>query len=318
MTATVTFNPVLTTNALGSFSATSGGLVQGTAYDDPSTRYRLRGGWLNTTETLPMWGGVAISEGVPSPLADSIGGTQNPGIALGPSITRATSIGAPTSGQQAVGQITGFSVFDQNYSAVQSPQSPVPLVGSGMTLNYYPLGSNARIAVACSGLLSNIETYQNNSLVSWDFSAQQLIPYAAAYVSVTVTGLTWATTSGGQYSFAYTGTDISSELTAGTVIEVSGVVSTFAIVPNGQWTVVSATSSHIVVTAAGSANAGSYTSGGTVAAGGGAVGQAVTGGAILPVRVLEVQIGNSMTVSYATGTGFATWNRAGNCAVIQI
>ena len=50
----------------------------------------------------------------------------------------------------------------------------------------------------------------------------------------------------------------------------------------------------------------------------GEIGEGVTGGGILPVRVLEVQVGNSMTVNYDPVTGFATWNRSGSCAVIQI
>jgi hypothetical protein len=36
------------------------------------------------------------------------------------------------------------------------------------------------------------------------------------------------------------------------------------------------------------------------------------------VRIVGWNAGNSMTVSYASGTGYATWNRAGNCILLQI
>jgi len=38
----------------------------------------------------------------------------------------------------------------------------------------------------------------------------------------------------------------------------------------------------------------------------------------LNVRVLNVAVGNSMTVQYSASTGFATWNRSGACALILI
>ena len=36
------------------------------------------------------------------------------------------------------------------------------------------------------------------------------------------------------------------------------------------------------------------------------------------VKVLSVEVGNSMTVSYDPVTGFATWNRSGTTAIILI
>jgi hypothetical protein len=38
----------------------------------------------------------------------------------------------------------------------------------------------------------------------------------------------------------------------------------------------------------------------------------------LPVKILDIQVGNSMIVAYSNVTGFATWNTAGACALIQI
>ena len=144
----ITFNPTAQTTALGSFTLESDGLVCGTAYPDPSSRFRLAGGWLSSDELLPMWGGVAISENTPSYQAKPAGppaypppGTPRdigpPRPELGGRIRRATN-GADT---------TGFSVFDQNHSMLNFPGSPVPQSAPGMQVNFYRFGSQARIAL---------------------------------------------------------------------------------------------------------------------------------------------------------------------------
>jgi len=138
MVANIAFNPLLQTNAAGMFTIESDGFVVGTAMPDPAVRFQLAGGWLATTETLPMYGGLAISD-----------------IALGGIIGRGTV--APATG--GAGVITGFSVFDQNYAAVNTPQSPVPVVGSGGLVNFYRLGSLARVALAADpALAAAVET----------------------------------------------------------------------------------------------------------------------------------------------------------------
>lgn len=222
MASTITFNPVLTTNGAGSFNVNSAGYIQGIALDDPAIRNALKGGYVSSTETYAMWGGIGISTVIP-------GLAGQPQKALGQRVTRATSCGVATTGTQAAGILTGFSVFNQDHSMIQTPQSPVPLAASQMGINYYLLGSGARIAVACDPALVNLEGTLQRSLVTWDFTNQQLIAY-----SVT------------------------------------------------------------------------------------ALGQGVTGGGILPVTIIELQIGNSMTVSFDTATGYATWNRSGSVAIIQI
>lgn len=295
--ATLSFNPYLQSSASGSFNTQSDGYIQGIALDDPSVRNYLAGGVLAAAETKPMWGGVGISE--------LIGGEAgSPAAVLGGLIGRATTLTA-----QAAGQLTGFSVFNQLHSSVSSPQSPVPLAGSGGQVNYYRIGSGARIAVKMSSGLINLQGELITSLVSWDFVNQQLVPYAPAYAANTITGAVWASTSGGRTTYTVS-TDPSSTLTAGDVINVSGVVSTggTGVGYNGQKVVVSTTSSTIVVTDAASASPGTYSSGGQVDAGGGA----------LNVRVLDVQNSNAMTVDYDPVTGFATWNRNGAAALILI
>ena len=151
MVANIAFNPLLQTNAAGMFTIESDGFVVGTAMPDPAVRFQLAGGWLATTETLPMYGGLAISENIPQE-RPPVSRTE---IALGGIIGRGTV--APATG--GAGVITGFSVFDQNYAAVNTPQSPVPVVGSGGLVNFYRLGSLARVALAADpALAAAVET----------------------------------------------------------------------------------------------------------------------------------------------------------------
>lgn len=303
MVATVTINPYLTSTGAGSFNIQSDGYIQGQAMDDPSARYRLRMGVLANTETLPMWGGVGISE-----TTKPYTGGQSQGV-QGGLITRATTISATG----ATGALTGFSVFDQDYAMINSPQSPVPLIGSLGQVNFYPLGSLARIAVNCNPLLVNLEGNPISQQVSWDFLNQQLIPFVAAYSADNVTAASYNSGTGLITITLTTG----GELAAGDVFTLSGIVSTGAgaNLPNGyNGTFVAAagttgtTLTYQGVAGGGANTPGTYSSGGKLNAGGGAV----------PCKVLDVQNGNSMTVVYASATGFATWNRSGTTALIQI
>lgn len=127
---TISINPVITTNAAGSFSVTLDGLMQGMAMDDPAVRYQLTGGQLAPTETLPMFGGIPIVEYIPP-----LGSVMDPSLQT--FVARATGANA-----------TGISVFNQNHAMINSPQSPVPQADVGMLVNLYRFGSNARIALA--------------------------------------------------------------------------------------------------------------------------------------------------------------------------
>lgn len=295
---TISIDPNVTTNASGTFNVQSVGLIQGTAYPDPASRFYLAGGLLASAETLPMWGGVGIFENIPNGAA-----ALAPRVELGSYVGRATAL----TGSKA---LNGFSVFDQAYGMINSPQSPVPLASGGGQVMYYRLGSRARIAVACAPGLISLRGGPVGAQVSWDYAAQQLVPYAPAYNAVTITGAVWANTSGGQTTFTV-GTDLTAVLAAGSVIDVSGVVNTGGTSTgafNGNWVVVSLDATHVVVTQAASVSPGTYASGGTIAAGGGA----------LNVEVLDVQQTNCMTVSYNAVTNLATWNYNGSAAVILI
>lgn len=303
-TPNITLNPALASSVTGSFGIEWNGFIAGMAMPDPAARYQLSGGFLANTEVLPMYGGILISEAVPTPHASP---PLTPSQSLGGPIVRATNM----TGIGTAGTGTGFSVFDQNYSAVNSPQSEVPLTPTYGGVNFYRFGSNIRIAVPCSPALSALEGNPVNAQVSWDYTVQMLIPYSAAYPQATISGATWSATNGGQTQFTIN-QDYTTAINAGDIIEVANVVNTGGVSTsafNGAWSVVSVDdSTHITVATPSSVTLGTYASGGIVRAGGGA----------LPVRLLKLEFGNSMTVNYNPVSGFATWNRSGNAALILL
>lgn len=132
---TISINPVITTNAAGTFTVTLDGLMQGMAMDDPAIRFQLAGGQLAATETLPMFGGIPIAEYLPPT-----------GVTTDPSLQN--SIQRATAAFGAAGGPTGISVFNQNHAMINSPQSPVPQASNGMLVNFFRFGSRARIAMA--------------------------------------------------------------------------------------------------------------------------------------------------------------------------
>lgn len=287
-TPNISISPMAMSNGAGLFQLQSGGFVQGFMQPDPAARYQLAQGVLASTETLPMIPGAAIKVNVPA------------GI-LGGNVARATTSAT----------IAGFTVSNQAYNAILTQSAPVPTQGTSMSVQYVLLGSGARLAVGISADLAAALGAGSSSVstqVSWDFAKQQLVPYAPAYSDVTITNAVWASTSGGQTTFTV-GTDLTAVLSAGDVVEVTGVVSTggTGVGFNGEFVVVSVTSTTIVVTQAAASSPGTYSSGGTVLAGGGAV----------ACKILAVNAGNSMQV-YADADGVYQWNINGNCALIQI
>lgn len=292
MVASVTFNPYATSagNA-GLFNITADGLRQGTAYPDPSTRFRLRGCTLASTETLPMWGGVGVYLDVP-------GGAGNPNYTLGPPCGRAVSLTDTSK------PLAGFSVFDQDYAMITSPQSPVPLIGSYGMVNVYPLGSLARIVVEADPSLVSLRQGPIGANVSWDFTNQMLVPYLAA---ITITSGTYNNTTG-VITLVLPTTGFSPGDSA-TLASLTGT-GAFASL-DGTWTVLTVTGT-TGATLQGPIGVGASTiTGGSMTIGGAA-------DAALPVKVLDVQSTNCETVIYDPATGFATWNYNGAAAVIQI
>lgn len=300
MVANVPFNPMITTNAPGSFNTTSGGYIQGMMQDDPAVRFQLAGGVLADAETIPMWGGVGIYEKVAGAASAGYVGTppSTPYNPLGGLVGRATAL----TGASA---LTGFSVFDQAHGMINSPQSPVPLAGSKMQVNFFRLGSLARIAVKCDAAFAGYAGAQLVTVpVAWDFVNQLLIPQvtsiavttANTYVSLTgVVTLNLASSPG---------------VSPGDTVTVAGLTGTGSFAAaNGTFTAAAGTTGTVLkyviatgLTLAINDSAGTIT----------------TGGALTTVKLLDLNIGNSMTVSYDAVTGFATWNRTGNTAIIQI
>ena len=297
MVANIAFNPNITTVSAGMFNTSSVGLVQGTAYPDPAIRHKLAGGILASTETLPMWGGVGIYTDVP-------GVTGGPSLALGTVVGRATSLS----------NLLAFSVFDQAYGMINTPQSPVPLAASYMQVMYYRLGSGARIAVQASAALVSLQGGLTNAQVSWDFVNQQLIPYVvASYAAQAVTSATY-TSSTGIIALTFGTAPFGASIGAGAdgaLISVSGLAGTGVAPLNGTWAVTGTASSGTVVSVQGPAGLGSLTvTGGT--------GQLAAGGGALNVQVLDVQSTNCQIVVYNSATGFADWSFTGACALILI
>jgi hypothetical protein len=293
--AQVAFNPVLTTTAAGSFSKTSEGYIQGTALNDPAIRNQLAGGYLSPSESIPMWGGVGISELIP-------GGASTPEPSLGGKIGRATNITA-SGVAPAAGALTGFSVFDQDHAMINTPQSPVPLAGSNMLVNFYRLGSGARIVVAMDPALISLQGDLITTQVSWDFSEQKLVVGVAAYPANVFTAETRGLVSGEYIATATTTTPHG--IVAGDTFTVSGVTPAAY---NGTFVALAGTTGSTIKYSVGTVDPGAVT----------VQGQLDAGGGFLPVRILDVAASGSMTVSYDPVTGFATWDRDGAVAVILI
>jgi hypothetical protein len=276
VTAPATFQPFGTTNVLGSFDVSSVGLVQGTAYPDPAIMFKLAHGVLAQAETLPMFGGIGIYTDIPP--AGS--------VPLGTPVGRATSLS----------NLIGFSVFDLNYAAVNNPTSPVPTSGSGMQVNYYRLGSGARVALKCDPALISLQSGLTTQSVSWDFVNQKIIPYqvGTAIVSATYNSGTGAVVL--TFAAPYN-TDV------GDTIVVSGATGTgtFATINGNQQ----------VTAVAGNTVTYNVATGQTMTITGATVG---TSG-ILPVQILDIQEDNCITVALNPSTGAATWSLSDCCAV---
>lgn len=302
--ASVSFNYVATTTAAGFFGVSSDGMVQGTFMDDPALRNELATGWLATSETLPMWGGVGIFEYIPTdPTTLPM---TTPWVAYGSQVGRATTVT-----QTAAGGLIGFSVFNQGHAMVTSPQSTVPQAGSGMTVPYVRLGSGLRVCVAADPALASLAGSSVGSQVSWDFRNQVLTPYQASggtgsITSITVdgNGVATATLSG-----AISGWTIS----VGDSVNISGAT-------NSGTAPVGLLNTTQIVTAVTSATVFQFqlpTNQGTWGTIGGTIVLNYSGGAI-NVKLLKIQIGNSMQVKWDPVNQLATWIRNGCCAEILI
>ncbi len=164
---TISFNPQLTTSPANPFLVETEGYVQGAYFDDPTTRQWLTTGMIASSVTGPVYGGMALTENVNAP-------NSNQG---GNSLILAAGYTA----------LTAFSVFNQASNMIIVPGNSAQLATAGMSISYFRLGSNARIAVQCNATLANaLDAGATNQQVSWDFVNQILIPFATTALPVKV------------------------------------------------------------------------------------------------------------------------------------
>lgn len=283
----LSLNPMATTNALGSFGVQSDGYVQGIALDDPANRFNLSSGTVAATETKPLWGGVPVAELLP-------GNQSSP---RGSTIRRAAS----------VAELEGFTVFNQAHNGLTTPQSPVPLYASGMSVSFYRLGSNMRVPLKASAQVVALATSGASvkTALAWDFVNNQLTTAAAAGFA----GADIATTDVTYASGVATATTASAHgLTAGQYVKISGVAPSEY---NGAVVVLSVPSATTFTYTTATAPGGAATTQGTI-------GAVTLSDITLPVKVLAVETGNSKTVTYDSSTGFLTWNNNDSCALVLL
>ena len=151
----ISFNPQITSAPQNTFLLSTQGYYQGDFVDDPSSRMYLNAGLIASTVTQPIWGGMAITESVPTVGESSLGST----LAL------ATS----------AANLTGFTVFTQAYNSIIVPGNSVQTATAGMTTSYFRTGSIARIKVAIQpALVASLEGGTVSQALFWDPALQQL------------------------------------------------------------------------------------------------------------------------------------------------
>lgn len=282
--------PSYTTSGQGLFNgASSTGLIQGQAFPDPSTRNALRAGIVSQNETVPMWGGIGVYADI-SPIS-----TNGPKGVMGQVVGRATALTGSTG-------LVGFTVSDQGYNMISDPNNTVPTAGSGQSINYYALGSRARIAVACDPALISLRGGNVNQQVSWDFVNQILVPYLG---TLTISSGTYNNTTG----VVTLTLSASATFSAGDAIIVSSLTGTGAYASlNGTFTALTVSGTTVTYQATAGVGASTIT-GGSLTLGSGA-------SSALPVSVLDVQPTGNMLVT--TTGGLYNWTFNGSAAIIQL
>lgn len=285
--AGVSINPMQTTNAAGLFGIKSQGWYQGVALDDPATRYALAGGYVASSETLPMWGGLAITELVPGLVARPVGSI----------VKRAT----------ALGNLTGFTVFNQANNGIVTSQSTVPTMSSDMSVSFYRLGSRARIPLPVSAAVIALQAdglAVNHPLV-WNFTAGEIDVFSTISTAADSTALAYSSTTG----LVTATTAAAHGLSVGSFVTVSGAEPAQY---NGtvQVTSVPSTTTFTYVPVSTPTAAAATTQG--------SIGVTTESDVVLDVQILGIMEGNCKVVSYDADDNEATWLTNGNLALIRI
>jgi hypothetical protein len=159
----ITLNPLPTTVASGTFGYNTLGYVAGSLYPNAAARNFLRTGFIDSSVTGLMYGGVGITTVVQAAASPM----------LGPTLKIAT----------AIANLTGFLVWDQSAAPVQTPQSQVPLGSPGMGFSFVEFGLGATIALPISStnaaaLLAGADNVQ----LTWDYTNQVVVPYTSGQI----------------------------------------------------------------------------------------------------------------------------------------
>lgn len=159
----IILNPLPTTFASGTFNDSTIGYVAGSLYPNASARNTIRTGFIASSVTGLMYGGVGVTvttQGAASPM-------------LGPTLTIAT----------AIANLGGFLVWDQSAAPVQTPQSTVPLASPGMSFSFVEFGLGNCIALPMSAAnAANLLGVSNITQLTWDYTNQVLLPYSSGQI----------------------------------------------------------------------------------------------------------------------------------------
>jgi hypothetical protein len=168
------------------------------------------------------------------------------------------------------------------------------MAGSGMGVNFFRLSTHARIIVQCAASLVSLDGGSINAQTSWDFNAQMLVPYVAAYAQDNLTAASFNTGTG---NITFT-TATAHGVSVGNYFTIQNATPSAY---NGDYLALAGTTGSTLVAAAiGGINPGTYGSGGSLAAGGGAV----TGpGASQLLRINP----NGRVITYNSATNYASW-----------
>lgn len=160
----ITLNPLVTTAASGTFGTNSLGYVAGSLYPNAAARNFIRTGFVASSVTGLIYGGVGVTATTPA----------TSGGLLAPTLTLAT----------ASTNLSGFAVWDQSAAGIQTPQSAVPLFSAGMSISFVEFGMGACIALPMSAAnAANLLNVAENTQLTWDYTNQVLLPYSSGAIA---------------------------------------------------------------------------------------------------------------------------------------
>lgn len=156
-------NPYTSGNFRNTFVANAKGFVQGGYAADGVAKTKLVAAKGASTETLPFWGGIAITEKMAA-----TNGNLN-------TVARATSYAT----------ITGFTVNAQNYTALVTTDNTVPVSPVGTDVQIFRLGEKVRIYLPIDPAL-DLTTVQVGAAVSFNFTTGKIIAFDTTALPVKV------------------------------------------------------------------------------------------------------------------------------------